>query len=62
MEIVNRYGVTIKIEPLQANKLTQTEIYKMNRQQQTDLLIKLGAQDIPEHEIDRVKLILELQK
>jgi len=44
-------------------KYTEDELYAMNKQQQVDLIRRLGGRDvkIPRLEKDRVKLILKLQ-
>lgn len=53
--------VDVEVDTNATKKLSEEEVYAMNKKEQMDLLKKLGAEKVPRFEKDRVSLILELE-
>ena len=51
----------LKEKPIKKKVKSEKELYKLNKKEQSDLIIELGGKKIPRYEKDRVKMILELQ-
>lgn len=58
--VKSKSSVKAKSNP-KPNKLTKQEVWDLSKQEQKDLLNKLGAKKIPAMERGRVNLILKLQ-
>lgn len=54
------YGATNVPKPPQPKKYTKTELRKMNKEEQAEILHSLGVTKIPKDEDDRINKILEL--
>ncbi|MCK5601608.1 hypothetical protein KAR91_07065, partial [Candidatus Pacearchaeota archaeon] len=59
-QIAESSKLDVKADANATVKLSEEELFAMNKEEQTALLKKLGADSIPRYEKDRVKLLLEL--